>query len=206
MKNNKKIQVRSKYNFQNLFKEFQPKILRYLTRLVGRNEAEDLTQEVFIKVSEQLKNFREESKISTWIYKIATNRVIDRMRQSKSQKFLIDSQKLSDILSEEKDNYNNILKDKKSTALLQQIIKKEMNQCIRDVIDNLSKDYSAVIILKDLEGMKNQEIAEIMNISLSTVKMRLYRARAELKKALGKKCIFYNDEEGNLSCERKSKN
>ncbi|MGB5850259.1 MAG: sigma-70 family RNA polymerase sigma factor [Ignavibacteriaceae bacterium] len=68
--------------FNRIFKEYQPKILRYLTRLTGRYEAEDLSQEVFIKVESGLKNFRGESKLSTWIYRIATNTAVDRMRKS----------------------------------------------------------------------------------------------------------------------------
>src|SRR5574342_262181 len=66
--------------FPSVYEAFQPKILRYLTRLVGEAEAEDLTQEVMIKVSAALPNFRGESQLSTWIYRIATNATLDRLR------------------------------------------------------------------------------------------------------------------------------
>ncbi|MFC1614924.1 sigma-70 family RNA polymerase sigma factor, partial [Gemmatimonadota bacterium] len=59
--------------FQKIYKDFQPKIQRYLIRFVGESEAEDLTQEVFIKVNKALKGFKGESQLSTWIYSIATN-------------------------------------------------------------------------------------------------------------------------------------
>jgi len=68
------------FEFQQIFNEYQPRILRYLTRLTGIYEAEDLTQEVFIKLESGLKNFKGESKLSNWIYRIATNSAIDRMR------------------------------------------------------------------------------------------------------------------------------
>lgn len=66
--------------FQRVYETFQPKIYRYLTSLVGEEEAEDLTQEVFAKVSQSLADFRGESQLSTWLYRIATNAGIDRMR------------------------------------------------------------------------------------------------------------------------------
>jgi len=66
--------------FVTIYTEYHPKIQRYLTRLVGDYEAEDLTQEVFIRISQALPTFRGESKLSTWIYRIATNAALDRLR------------------------------------------------------------------------------------------------------------------------------
>lgn len=64
-----------------IYEEYYPKILRYLIRFLGPNEAEDATQEVFIKINTNLDSFRGESKLSTWIYRIATNTAIDRKRR-----------------------------------------------------------------------------------------------------------------------------
>lgn len=75
-------------NFQKIYKTFQPRILRYLTRLVGKNEAEDLTQEVFIKISRGLKDFRGKSQLSTWIYRIATNAALDKLRSPSFQQII----------------------------------------------------------------------------------------------------------------------
>ena len=66
--------------FQHIYAAFQPKIHRYLARLAGVDEADDLTQEVFMKVGQGLKDFRGESKLSTWIYRIATNHALDHLR------------------------------------------------------------------------------------------------------------------------------
>ena len=66
--------------FTAIYAAFQPKIYRYLARLVGKQVAEDLTQEVFVKVGKALSTFHNESQLSTWIYRIATNTAIDRMR------------------------------------------------------------------------------------------------------------------------------
>ncbi len=66
--------------FKEVYEEFQPKILHYLSRLTGHHEAEDIAQEVFEKVSRSLKDFKGESKLSTWLYRIATNTALDRLR------------------------------------------------------------------------------------------------------------------------------
>lgn len=66
--------------FQRLYDDLRPKIFRYLTRMVGASDAEDLTQEVFVKVAQALPNFRGESQPSTWVYRIATNAAIDKIR------------------------------------------------------------------------------------------------------------------------------
>ncbi len=65
--------------FQEIYDAFQPKILRYLTRMLGSHEAEDLTQEVFLKVDKALGSFKGESRLSTWIYRIATNAALERV-------------------------------------------------------------------------------------------------------------------------------
>lgn len=71
--------------FQKIHETFRPKIHRYLTRLLGELEAEDLTQEVFVRVSRALPTFRGESQLSTWLYRIATNAAIDRLRSPSFQ-------------------------------------------------------------------------------------------------------------------------
>ena len=70
------------HDFQEIYQEFQPKLLRYFTRLAGEGEAEDLTQETLVKVSNGLEGFQGDSSISTWIYRIATNVARDRYRSA----------------------------------------------------------------------------------------------------------------------------
>jgi RNA polymerase sigma-70 factor (ECF subfamily) len=85
----------------------------------------------------------------------------------------------------------------------QQLIRKEMNACIRSFIDGLPADYRTVIVLSELEELKNREIAEVLDISVETVKIRLYRAKAKLKKALDCNCSFYRDNRNILLCDLK---
>lgn len=69
-------------DFEKVYEEFHPKIVRYLSRLIGDDEAEDISQEVFEKVNRALEGFEGRSKLSTWIYRIATNAALDRFRST----------------------------------------------------------------------------------------------------------------------------
>jgi len=190
--------------FQKIYDTFQPKIHRYLTRLVGEHEAEDLTQEVFTKVSQGLKNFRGESQLSTWIYRIATNIAFDRLRNPSFQQ-MIQKRLSSDSTEEGKISTENVVWTSERTPTIdQQLIRKEMNECIQNFIEKLPENYRTVLVLSELEGLKNREIAEILQVSLDTVKIRLHRARAKLKKELEIHCSFYRDERNELACDLKS--
>lgn len=188
--------------FQQIFKDYQPRILRYLTRLSGRYEAEDLLQEVFIKVESGLKNFRGDSKLSTWIYRIATNTAVDRMRNP-SFKYKVnnttslEAAQENDSEIEDRDQFSG----EKVESTDQQYVRKEMNSCIRNYIENLPENYKTVVLLSELEELKNNEVAEILNLSLDTVKIRLHRARAQLRKKLESNCSFYRNEQNELSCD-----
>ncbi len=179
--------------------------MRYLTRLVGKNEAEDLTQEVFIKISRGLKDFRGKSQLSTWIYRIATNAALDKLRspyfQQTIQKRLMSN---SDVEGEEYEEHKDVWTGEIIHPIDQDLIRKEMNECIRGFIENLPDNYRTIIVLSELEGLKNREIAVILGVSLDTVKIRQHRARLKLKKELEAHCIFYRDDRNELACNLKS--
>jgi RNA polymerase sigma-70 factor (ECF subfamily) len=192
--------MRTEIDFKEVYQEFQPKILNYLSRLIGPHEAEDIAQEVFEKASRKLETFKGESKFSTWLYRIATNAALDRLR-SRSFKLSSENAKLDDGTETED---RNVWTGQKETAVDQKVIRKEMSECVREYIDKLRPDYRAVLALSEIEGFKNKKIADILQISLENVKIRLHRARAGLKKELGDGCDFYQNEQGSLACDRKS--
>jgi RNA polymerase sigma-70 factor (ECF subfamily) len=80
-----------------------------------------------------------------------------------------------------------------------------MNRCVRQVIDSLPDTYRAALILHDLEGLTAAQVAQICDCSVATAKIRIHRARARLKEALGNACSFYHDPEGVLRCDRRTK-
>jgi RNA polymerase sigma-70 factor (ECF subfamily) len=175
-------------SFQAIYDEFQPKILRYMSNMVGEADAEDVTQEIFIKISQPLPAFRGESKLSTWLYRIATNAALDRIRTPAYQ------QKTSTITTEivegEVDD-RNIWTGEKVPVLEWQLVRKEMAECVQDYIRKLPENYRIVLALKEFEGLSNQEISDILGLAIGTVKIRLHRARERLKKDLIANCPSY---------------
>jgi RNA polymerase sigma-70 factor, ECF subfamily len=186
-------------NFQQLYDEYQTRIFRYLTRMIGDVEAEDLTQEVFIKIGQSLDTFRGESQLSTWIYRIANNAALDRLRSP----YYAHGKKMSveDMVETDDDKY--IWPGEQQDSSEQKLINEEMNGCIREVIETLPETYRSVIVLSEVEGFKDIEIAEITGLSLQAVKIRLHRARTKLKKELTKSCTFYRNEHNEFACDRK---
>ena len=188
--------------FQQVYDEYHAKIFRYLTRIVGQSEAEDLTQEVFVKIGQSLETFRGESQLSTWIYRIATNAALDRLRQPAVRhggEKLLPLESIAEIKADEDVRTGQV---KPSTE--QRLIHHEMNGCIREIIQSLPEQHRSVIILSELEGLKGSDIAEILGVTLHAAKVRLHRARARLRKELTAACVFYRDEQNELACDRKN--
>ena len=194
----------NKLEFQDIYDNFQPKILRYMKYMVGELEAEDLTQEIFVKVYQALESFRGDSKISTWLYRIATNAALDRLRVSPSP--LAMQNRISDSLLKDIEAHlddRNALTGEKIPLVEQQVIRKEMNECIMDFVKKLPEGYRAVLVLGEFEGLRNHEISEVLGVSLDTVKIRLHRARVMLKKELEENCPAYWIEENEFIPEIK---
>jgi RNA polymerase sigma-70 factor (ECF subfamily) len=186
--------------FTDIFNTYQKTIYNYVLRMVRNKDiAEELTQEIFIKTYKSLPSFRGDSKISTWIYGIATNSCLDYFRTSEFKKSQKTGAIVLDILPEEADSEG----IKRILSIEENLIKSEMGECIRDYIENLPGDFRTVIILHDLEGFKNREIAKILDCSLDTIKIRLHRARKKLQSVLALNCDFYLDENNVLCCDRK---
>lgn len=178
-------------DFEEIYRDFFPRISLYLKRLVGP-DAEDVTQEVFLKVSGALPDFRGEANLSTWIYRIATNTAMDHLRKTPMQRIQREAEPADDGLSPD------------APSLDSQVIRKEMNACIRGIVDGLPENYRMVLVLSEMEGLLNTEIAQVLGVSLETVKIRLHRARTRLRKELETKCNFYRDERNELACDRKT--
>jgi RNA polymerase sigma-70 factor (ECF subfamily) len=185
--------------FPKIYEAFQPKILRYLTRLVGEADAEDLMQDVMIKVNDALPNFRGESQLSTWIYRIATNVALDRLRSPSYQRIV----QTCPVSSESEIEDRNPLTGERTPLPEPQIFRREMNDCIQGFIQRLPENYRAVLILSEFEGLQNSEIAVVLGISLSTVKIRLHRAKERLKEEFIAHCESYWIEENEFLPELK---
>jgi RNA polymerase sigma-70 factor (ECF subfamily) len=191
MKSQNHKQIESACTYEEIYKKYHGKILNYLSRTIGIDDAEDMTQDVFLKVYKSLDNFNHESSIYTWIYRIATNCLIDKMRKKK----IIDRCNLIDKILFCKTNPEYLTEEFK-------IIQNEMNECICSYIKILQPNYHTIIVLREYEMMSIDEIAYIMDINVTNAKKMLFRAKKKLRELLIKQCEFYYNEKNQLSCEK----
>jgi RNA polymerase sigma-70 factor (ECF subfamily) len=182
-------------DFIAVYQEFYPKIHRYLTHFSGEADAADLTQTVFLKVSQSLEGFRGDSSLSTWIYRIAMNTAYDHAASSLAK------QKSAELVPDDDSSIDD-LPDSGFQGIDHEYIRREMTACIRGVVDRLPENYRSVLLLSEFEEVGNAEIAAILDISLDTVKIRLHRARTALRKAMECQCTIYHDERSELMCDR----
>ena len=178
--------------FDRIYAVHHARILRYLTRMVGAQDAEDLAQEVFIRAAKAYDDFRHEAKIETWLYRIATHVAVDRLRGTASRRETLLGQELDEVAADGQESVS---------SLEEKTLRRAANECIRNVIYGLPENYRTPLILSELEGFANREIAEIMDVSLDTVKIRLHRAKEQLKQALLDACQFSRDERNELTCD-----
>jgi RNA polymerase sigma-70 factor (ECF subfamily) len=180
---------------EELFSSYGGRIHAYVLGLVRDPvEADDLTQETFLRALRRLETLRDPARVSSWLYRIATNLVNDRYRARRRRP---QDLPLSDAASEPAPAND----DARAPRLDVLLARREMSDCVPRTIDELSDPYRAAILLHDLEGLTNPEIAELLGCTLETVKIRLHRARSKLRSALEAGCSFSRDEEDVLVCE-----
>lgn len=189
--------MRMDMEFQTIFNEYRPRIFRYLARLVGQDEAEDLTQEVFLKINRGLAGFRAESKLSTWIFRIATNAAMDLRRR----KGMIPSLEMA-FQEEIEDDLPEEFHAAKG-SLQQGIEHQEMSACIRALLDGLPEKYRTILLLGEVEGFTGKEIGEILGLNLTTVKMRLHRGKERLRATINRNCDISLDGRNEVVCDPK---
>lgn len=180
-------------SYTEIYNSYSPEIRRYLNSIFSIEDSEDLLQDIFLKIFNALPSFRGDSNIKTWIYRIATNTVLDRLK-SNAYKF----NKVQHELNPTTLHYNN---NGYSITFDKQIEKEEMNDCIRQFINELTEKNRTVFVLSQYESFTNKEIAEILNITVDSVKIRLHRAKETLKGTLSRNCNVYFDECSELTCE-----
>ncbi len=147
----------------------------------SKEDAEDISQEVFIKAYKALANFRSDSEFSTWIYRICKNTVYDYIRKSSRERSI----PLSEMTSgDENDRIYDIPDDSGKYDPEKTYISKETADLVNDAISSLSEEHRSIIVMRDIEGYSYGEIADILSIEEGTVKSRLSRARNSLKKKL----------------------
>lgn len=165
--------------YAEIIKLYKTKIYNVCYRILGsREEAEDISQETFIKVYSNLDKYNREYKFSTWVYKIATNLCIDRIRKKKPI-YSLDN-KWDD--EEAMDWYSTIPDHGKTPEEV--VIANEQSKLIQEVFIRLPIKYRTIMTLKYVNELSLQEISKIVNLSISTVKTRLHRGREYARQLL----------------------
>jgi RNA polymerase sigma factor (sigma-70 family) len=139
-----------------------------LRMLKNKEEAEEVAQDTFIKVYKSLDKFKGDSKLSTWIYRVAYNACLDTIKRNKKR---INDVAIDEISFNKLDYIDNALEN---------LIKQERSQLIKECIDKLPEDSSALLTLFYFEEFSLEEISKIVNIETNTVKVKLFRARKKL--------------------------
>jgi RNA polymerase sigma-70 factor (ECF subfamily) len=160
--------------FEELVRRYQRPIAAYVYRMVGDYEAAlDLTQEVFIKVYNSLARYRSEYKFSTWIYKIAHNAAVDHLRRHSTRE--------QSLVSQADGEQYDLPIESKRLSPEQESEKAERCAEIEAVVRELPAVYRELIVLRHSHDLSYDEIAEVTNLPLGTVKNRLFRAREVMR-------------------------
>jgi len=172
-------------HFEKLYHEYKTLVynvaLNYLQNL---EDAEEVTQDVFVKVYCSLENFNQKSSHKTWIYRITINQCLDFIKKKNSQKrFFIfgkKSQNEQEYLNTTTFEHPGILMENKEDAVI-----------LFEVINSLTENQKTAFLLSKLDGLSNPEIAEIMQLSISSVESLIFRAKATLQEKLAEKFKNY---------------
>lgn len=169
-------------NIENVWGAYSPRLMTYIkSKVQNEYDAEDILQEVFLKLQSNIDNIKDESKLSSYAYRIARNLIIDYYRKIKD--ITTEDQELDYFAADEKEQTN---------------LNDEVAKCIRKMIITLPEKYQIPVELYDIMGKKHKDISDRLNISISGSKTRVQRAREKLKEKLLECCDFEFDVFGNI--------
>ncbi len=164
--------------FEEIVRRYQRQVANiiYLT-LGNREEVDDLSQEVFVRVFRSLTRFEFDSSLYSWIYRIAVNLCIDEIRKKRIRKLIP-----LDFLTEKK--LESEKRSKETATGADELLQKEKKEIIRAALGQLSPIHRTVILLREYQDLSYGEIAKTLRISPQAVKSRIFRAREELRELL----------------------
>jgi len=183
----------SEMEFWEIYDPYYAKVRRFILALVRDPwAADDLIQETFLRVQQNLGTLRDSSKLSSWIFRIAYNLCQDYFRRVETER-----KRESTDLEQTESLAEGFIQD---VLVQKELEQREMGRCVQNQIDLLPEPLRAVLVLFDIMGCSHQEIADILGITVANVKVRLHRAREKLKPILEEKCAFERDERNVLVC------
>ncbi len=168
--------------FERIVQKYESRIYNHCLKFLNNQEdAEDVLQETFLQVHRSIESFRGEAAFSTWMFKIATNGCLMKLRKKKKTDMVSIDKPLEfdgSTLQREITDWS------KNPALLHS--NDEVRGVLKNIMDELPEDKRVVLVLKDVDGFSNIEIGEILGMSVAAVKSRLHRARLIMRDGLSK--------------------
>ncbi len=166
--------------YRELIRRYQRPVFSLLYRMVRDRElAEDLAQETFVKVLNAVESYRPEFKFSSWIFKIANNTAIDHLRRRNLDTLSLDGSPHAE--SADAVEATTLQISDGAESALEEVTARELGKQIEVAIAQLRPEYRACILLRHVEGRPYEEIAEMLDLPLGTVKTYIHRARNELR-------------------------
>ncbi len=171
-----------------LLEMHQGRLFNIALRMVSnRDDAAEVTQDAMVKIIQHIDTFRSEAQITTWMTRIVMNQAITRLRRRKLRDHAsLDSARPTGHDSDQAASLRQVLESSREPGPEQCVEDKEMIERLLAAIDRLDTDFRAVLVLRDLEEMDYQQIAETLEIKVGTVKSRLFRARLALRQEMQK--------------------
>lgn len=170
--------------FNEIVSRYKNKVYNYVSRMVGPgSDAEDLTQDIFVRAYMNIRSFQSRASLNTWLYRIATNICIDHRRKYSKIKSATTSLQREDY--EDEGETERELPDERFDP--QRVyLNSELGAQLQQAIASLPEKLRTVVLLHDVEGLQYEEIAEVVDCPLGTVKSRLFNARMALREKLSK--------------------
>lgn len=166
--------------YRELIRRYERPVFSLIYRMVRNRElAEDLAQETFVKVLNAIESYRPEFKFSSWVFKIANNTAIDHLRRRELDTLSLDGS--PHAATPDSVEATALQVGDTAESPLEEVEARELGGAIEEGIRQLRPEYRTCILLRHVEGRSYEEIAEIMNLPLGTVKTYIHRARNELR-------------------------
>lgn len=166
-------------DISKIFEEYKDKIYRLaITILKNEKDAEDVLQAVFLKIIENISNFKGKAKLSSWIYKIALNEALMKIRSRKHYEPVYDVEQ-----ENERYGYLASLRDK-SLLPDEEVVQREFESRLKNTISEMPIKYRLALLLKEIEGFSDKEASKILRLKLNSFKTRLHRARLMIKETV----------------------
>lgn len=173
-------QAGDKQAFEKLMTAHFSRVLNFIFRYVGRRDiAEDLTQEVFIRVYKSVGSYQPQSKFSTWLFTIAKNLSLNELRSNKHKMVSMD-----EMIDTGEDHIKVQFKDERQQTPAEQLLENEQSQQVRKAIAELPENQRVAVLLRRYEQFTYEEIADVMQVTPKAVKSLLNRAKENLRESL----------------------